>query len=114
MYFAGDRKGDVVSNQLWADNPSYADVLLSNLVGQWTAWLYRSATLSRKVSGRYVEADLVAGFRICTRGAPAYRVQPDESVWAAGLHRWGAADYGCFTSIGAVLNQTNSTLTLAN
>jgi len=59
----------------------------------------------------------VDGLTFGDSGAPLYRVQSDESVWAAGLVASSLIDIEpviCFTSMGAVLNQTNTTLKLAN
>ena len=50
-------------------------------------------------------------------GAPVYRVRPNESIWAAGLHSsiknlagGPATDSSCFTGINQVLNQLDANL----
>ena len=69
VHFAGVQKGDIQWNQLFADTPALADAALFDLGAGGTAYLYRSTTINRAVTGKYNNGDLVAGFRTCTRGA---------------------------------------------
>lgn len=69
VYFAASQRGDVQWNQLYAGNPAPVDVSLFDMGNGGTAYLYRSTTINREVTGKYDNSDFVAGFRTCTRGA---------------------------------------------
>lgn len=69
VYFAGTKRGNIKNNTLWAANPALGDASLFSMTSNTTAYLFRSSTLNRKVSGSHPTSDLVKHLQVCTRGA---------------------------------------------
>jgi hypothetical protein len=102
VFFAGDLKGELVSNLLYDGqgtqaNPSPGDAVFYDLGNGGTATVFYNPTTNLDVVGRVPTSDLIEGLRLCTYGAfsdntPATcgpLFEPlDQTKWSNTADRW--------------------------